>query len=471
MSEKKPVGHDLRSRLMRLPRKFFCGLIFWAGVTVVQAETTRLDFTLHKHENNRNAPTLLIIGGIQGDEPGGFNAASLLVTDYQIDSGNVWVVPNLNFESIVRRSRGVHGDMNRKFLALPKNDPEYETVNKVKKIIRDKQVDVILNLHDGSGYYRPRHEDGLHSPHRWGQSVIIDQSKVEKTAYGDLSGIAERVITRVNNNLLQAGHRYHLKNTRTREGDREMEKTLTYFAIRHNKAAFGIEASKSLNTESRAYYHLRVVESFMQEMGIRFRRAFTLQPAYVKQAIEKELYLSLFDKRLFLDMTDARSWLRYVPMQRRKPLQVEASNPLLAVIDSNQYYKVRYGNRGVANLHPEFMEFDDTLKYIPVLVDNHYQRVRPGERIRIQKQFMVLPQEGYRVNIIGFVHDGVEDEAGIFVSRDNIMNRFSIDKQASKYRVEFYRDGKFSGMILADFSEMVSDDTGADLAYYPSAID
>lgn len=463
------VGNG-RHRLMW----FYCGLmlclmtLFPAGA---MSATDNLDFTLHKQGASPTAPTLLIIGGIQGDEPGGFNAASLLVTDYQIDYGNVWVVPNLNFESIVHRSRGVHGDMNRKFLDLAEQDPEYETVQKIKSIIQNKQVDVVLNLHDGSGYYRPRHQDSLRGPHRWGQSLIIDQAELENARYGNLAETGERVIRRVNQRLVDREHRYHLKNTHTREGDREMEKTLTYFAIRNNKPAFGVEASKSLNTEFRAFYHLNVIEAFMQEMGFEYRRNFTLKPTYVKQAIEKELHLAMFDKRLFLDMTNARDWLRYVPMTSRQPLQVEASNPLLAVVGAGEHYKVRYGNRGVTNLHPEFMEFDDSLEYIPVLVDNRYRLVRPGDKIRVRHNFMVIPQAEYRVNIIGFVHDGVDDEAGVFVSHENFMPQFSIDRQARKFRVEVYRGDKFSGMILADFARPAVVDAGVDLAYYPRQAD
>ncbi len=54
-----------------------------------------LDFTLHKLGTD-DGPTMLIVGGIQGDEPGGFNAANLIVSQYRITKGSVWVVPNLN---------------------------------------------------------------------------------------------------------------------------------------------------------------------------------------------------------------------------------------------------------------------------------------------------------------------------------------------------------------------------------------
>jgi len=99
-----------------------------------------LEFSLHKNEGQLPGPTVLIVGGIQGDEPGGFNAASLLATHYRIERGRLWVVPNLNFDSIVRRSRGLNGDMNRKFPEISPQDPDYPAVERIKQIIIDKNV-------------------------------------------------------------------------------------------------------------------------------------------------------------------------------------------------------------------------------------------------------------------------------------------------------------------------------------------
>ena len=160
-----------------------------------------LQFSLHKIESNVPGPTLLVIGGIQGDEPGGFTAASMLVTDYKIQKGNIWVVPNLNFESIIRRSRGIHGDMNRKFKTLSKKDPEFDEVQKIKKIILSDEVDVVLNLHDGSGFYKKTYINKMHNPNRWGQSIIIDQENMDASEFGNLSEIANNVQKHINNAL------------------------------------------------------------------------------------------------------------------------------------------------------------------------------------------------------------------------------------------------------------------------------
>ena len=236
---------------------------------------TIMDFDLIKKGTDDNN-TLLVIGGIQGDEPGGFMSASILSTHYEITKGSVWIVPNLNFHSIIERSRGPYGDMNRKFAYLSKDDPEYETVQRIKNYIKNEKVKLIVNLNNGSGYYRPKYEDPLHSSHRWGQCSIIDQSEVNVSKYGNLQEISSSVVNYVNSHLLKKEDVYHLHNTRTVEGDKEMEKTLTYFAINNGKAAFGNEASKSLDTHQRVYYHLLALEKYMDIMGIEYKRKFNL---------------------------------------------------------------------------------------------------------------------------------------------------------------------------------------------------
>lgn len=147
------------------------------------------------------------------------------------------VIPNLNFPSIIKRSRGLHGDMNRKFAALRENDPEYATVRRLQSIITRPEIDLVLNLHDGSGFYRPAWESPTHNPGRWGQSVIIDQEELPGAAFGRLGENARAVTEEVNARLLAAAHALHVRNTRTGDGDTEMAKSLTWFALNHGKAA------------------------------------------------------------------------------------------------------------------------------------------------------------------------------------------------------------------------------------------
>ena len=417
-------------------------------VALFATQVYSLDFSLIKKESEISEPTLLIIGGIQGDEPGGFNAAAILSTRYTIKSGNVWIVPNLNFYSIIKRSRGPYGDMNRKFAALNKNDPEYEAVQRIKSIITDDQVDLILNLHDGSGFYRPEYVDKQHSPHRWGQSCIIDQETMKAPQYGNLKSIADFITNRVNGALLKEEHRFHVHNTKTREGDKEMEKTLTYYAINNGKPAFANEGSKEFSTQYRVYYHLLAVEAYMDYMGIEYERHFPLTPDGIKTVINDEYQVTLFEK-ITLPTKGIRNTLKYIPTDKEKTL-FSSDNPLICAVKEGNSYKIHYGNRSIASLSPQFFIYDDSLESVEVEIDGDKEAVVPGAIISVDKYFKILSKDGYRVNVIGY-SNSKKIETGIKIYKKRMPKRFSVDKEGTIFRVEVYKGKKFSAMFLVKF--------------------
>lgn len=406
------------------------------------------DFDLIKKgvENNN---TLLVVGGIQGDEPGGFLSASLLATHYEITKGSVWIVPNLNFYSIIKRSRGPYGDMNRKFAELSSSDPEYKIVQRIKNYIKDDRVKLVVNLHDGSGFYRPKYIDKLHSPHRWGQCTIVDQENID-AKYGNLKEISSQVVGYVNNHLMKDEHKYYVHNTRTNEGDKEMEKSLTYFAINNSKAAFGNEASKSLNTHQRVYYHLLALEKFMQIMGIEYKRKFNMNSNGVYAAINNDIYISMYGDKIKLPLSKIRNYLRYFPIKKDQEVEFRASNPLLTIVKKGNEYTIQYGNRRLSRLKADYIEHDEIRPQVEFLVDGKQKNVMFGDIIEVDNKFLVKNDEQYRVNVIGFTNER-KKETDIDIKKNQIAKRFSVDKNGYIYRVEYYKKDKFAGMILVKF--------------------
>ena len=421
-------------------------LLFFS--TILSANN-HFDFNLIKKGQDNNN-TLLVIGGIQGDEPGGFISASLLATHYEITKGSVWIVPNLNFYSIIKRSRGPYGDMNRKFAHLSKNDPEYDTVQRIKAYIKDERVKLVVNLHDGSGFFRPTYEDKLHSPSRWGQCSIIDQKNIDIPAYGDLEKISSQVVSYVNSNLLDQEHKYHVHNTKTKEGDKEMEKTLTYFAINNGKAAFGNEASKSLATHQRAYYHLLALEKYMDVMGIEYKRKFSLSSKGVYAAINNDIYISMYDEKIKLPLSRIRGFLKYFPIKKDEVVDFKASNPLLAIVKKGNIYTIHYGNRRLSKLKADYQDYDEKNCKVKLLVDGVPKDVEFGTIVDVSKDFLVKYDENFRVNVIGYTNKR-KKETDVNIKKHQIAKRFSVDKGGEIYRIEYYNDKKFAGMVLVKF--------------------
>lgn len=429
---------------------FFCCL--WAR-PLAAAPVPPLDFTLTRL-GDASGPVALVVGGIQGDEPGGFSAATLLTTHYTIRSGGLWVVPNLNFPSIIKRSRGLYGDMNRKFARLDDRDPEYGTVRRIQDLIRHPRVVLVLNLHDGSGYYRPVYEDRLRNAARWGQSVIIDQERLPGVFMGDLAREAQEAAAAANKGLLDPAHRLHVHNTRTAEGDREMEKSLSYYAVRQGKAAFGLEASKEFPVELRAYYHLCMVESLLRQAGVAFTRGFELSPEGVRGALLENLGVSFADNRIFLPLEDVRPTINYLPLPKEAQATAVPSKPIMAVLpcerDDGQYC-VHYGNRMITLIRPEWREVDTSLSGVRARVDGKDVDVPFGRVLDVRAELLVQPQEGVRVNAIG-VDSGEKDESGQTLRRKDFLPRFSVDRQGRIFRVEVYRGQRCSGMFLVRFA-------------------
>lgn len=420
---------------------------------LLPAQLFAFDFTLHQQQGAKSGPTLLVIAGIQGDEPGGFNAAALLATRYQIETGNLWVVPNLNFPSIIERTRGLYGDMNRKFETLPVSDPEYHLVTRIKKIITDPKVDLVLNLHDGSGFYSPTHIDKAHNPERWGQCLIIDQTKLAGVPFGQLEQISSAAIAQINRQTLDREHHFNLKNTRTNVTETDMKQSLTYFAVRRDKPAFGIEVSKNFPTHLRTYYHLAALEAYMQQIGVEFSRDFPLTPDGVNRALRENILLSFGDGRIQLELNNLRPTLKYFPLPKAKKLQFQSNNPLVTVAPYRNRYRIHYGNNRLSFLKPEYFEYDDSLAAVEMLVDGSPVRVPFGSQISVAKDFLVQIPDGYRVNVIGFRKSGQKNESGIKIKQRQIAKNFSIDKSGQIFRVEVYRQNRFNGMVLVDFSK------------------
>jgi hypothetical protein len=418
----------------------------------VNLDEFKFDFIKKGIQDNN---TFLIVGGIQGDEPGGFMAASLFSTHYKIVKGSVWVVPNLNFYSIIKRSRGPYGDMNRKFAKLSKKDPEYKILQRIKKYIKAPEVSLVLNLHDGSGFYRFEYINKNHQPLKWGQSLVIDQEILPNVKkYANTYDISEKVINHINKHLINKEHKYRTKNTHTRfkktHEETEMAKTLTYYAVTHGKSAFGHETSKSLTVSQRVYYKLLAIEKYMDIMGIEYKRNFPLTVKGIKKALNDDISIKFNGTNINLPLKDIRNIQKYFPINKDGIIKYLPSNPLIKIIKTNNIYTIYYGNRRLTKLQADYtkhLNFNTSIKFI---IDNKKKDVKFGDTIEVSKSFLIKQNNKFRVNVIGYRSPtGVETE--IFIRKNEFIQKYSIEKKGNLFRIEFYKDNKFVGMILVKF--------------------
>jgi len=243
---------------------------------IIYFENTDYELHVYKIQGEQPGKTLMIIGGIH-NEPGGYLAADLYV-DVALQKGNLIVVPRANFPSVVSNNRWINGDMNRQFTPDSKKAPNGTYEDKVVEVLKKlmSESDVLLNLHEGSGFYRPEWISNQKNPTRWGQSVIADDDEFTSPKDGrgiPLKSRAIRIMDLVNARIAEPEHRFHFNNTRTAYKDSphpEMRGSATFFALTQlGVESYGVETSKEIEPlDIKVKYQSLVVNAFMDDLGI-----------------------------------------------------------------------------------------------------------------------------------------------------------------------------------------------------------
>jgi hypothetical protein len=424
---------------------------------VVQMLVWGSPFQFIKKDGSRIKPTLLVIGGIHGNEPGGYFAPAFLAQYYTVTEGNLWIVPDLNRPSMVANARGINGDMNRKFNTIDSKDPDLDAVKEIKKIITNPQVDLILNLHDGHGFYRKNYENTIFNPKAWGQTCVIDQQKLGVThPYGNLDEIAEKVSQELNNELTTNTHQFGIRNTNTRFDDEAMRRSLTYFAITHNKPAFAIETSKNIaELHYKVFYQLRAIESYMRIMGIVFSRSFELTPEEIQKRLSDYGTVRINDTMTF-ELNNIKKTLNFIPLSEDENTFV-FSHPLGNTKMTSKGTEISIGNQKISILKSENTPKCNHSDLIDIRVDGTMRAVSLGEIVDIDKQFTIVNNDPkVRVNVIGFSRETLKNEKNIEITRDNLDSKYALDTTSRAYRVEFYEGEKFCGALVVKFPTIPS---------------
>lgn len=342
--------------------------------------------------------------------------------------------------------------MNRKFSNLKQDDPDYSIVEEIKKIILRPEIGLILNLHDGHGFYRKVYQNTIFNPNAWGQTCVIDQTNLDgEHPFGDLGEIATQVSRQVNGDLIEDHHLFDVRNTNTRFDDEAMQHSLTYFAVTNNKPAFAIETSKNLPTlHHKVYYQLRAIECYMTFMGIKFKRDFDLTPEVIQTILEENGMVTINDNISF-NLNDLKNDLSFIPLESEGNTIV-FSHPLGSSINKQGKYDLYVGNKLITTLSPSIHEKAVCDSNIMLEVDGILKPVKFATDFFVNADFKVkIEKSDVRVNVIGFTPKGGGNEAGHLIRLENLDPSFSVDRQHKIFRVEFYRGNRFCGLVLVHF--------------------
>lgn len=444
---------------------------------------------------------MLIIGGIQGNEPGGYLAADLYV-EMSLKKGNLIVVPRANFQSILRNVRGINGDMNRKFASVDRRDRDGTIIEKLKGLI--KESDFLLNLHDGSGFYSEKWESNSRNPKRYGQSIIADCETFFSKKYNtlfDLGNIARNVCAKVNSEIKNRKHLFRFNNHRTFSTDTkhaEQRKSATYFAVKQQEIpAFGIETSKNiLSPIQRVRYQSMVINAFMEEFGIVPEHPSIALPdplmKYIIASVNSSPPTVVYNgKKLYIEKGDTVNIIHaeanyergltaniigvgsYNDIKRKLVINKEAD---IIVKKDN----LKCGKVSIAFKRPlkKKTAKKAEIKYLILQVNGKKMALSPGEHrevnrgdILVVKDLITFPAEDkkFKVNFKGFVgnklfNDGEDRGYRINTARD-LMLRYSKNLKGKIYNIAVSKNGKSITKFFVDIIDRPAKNIGNSKVY------
>ena len=486
-------------------KKFITILFFWLFLLCSQTSAGQKTHTvffegeeneLHVYRIKGGQPgkTLLIIGGIQGDEPGGYLAADFYA-DFLLEKGNLIVVPRANFPSILKMERQINQDMNRKFLDDEISNYETKVVGVLKKLICES--DCFLNLHEGSGFYSHNWENEEKNPGKFGQSIIIDDSALQRTGSGgliNLEEIAGLVVDKINTYIDNKNHFFHVNNHRTNHADsihKEQLRSATYYAYNTCKIpAFGIESAKILPLEQKVKQHIHAINGFMEVMDIVPKNP----NIDLKKPEMQYMIISVNDstpvviekmQRLKINKGDTIK-VHDIIANYERGLSVDViglgnkfndmKNELIVNVSTRIEVKKDFYKCGSVFIDIDSQGSTESKKFVvtetgevsilkykfkindkPLLVDNQsHVKVRMGDRLMIEDIVSgAVDPSKYIVNFKGFIgnsdnNTGEDRGYVIHISEGSLMKRYSVQNKGECYHVVTTLDGKEMGKIFID---------------------
>jgi len=416
--------------------------------------------------------TVFVLGGIQGDEPGGFLSADLY-PNLVLDRGNLIVIPRANFHSIIKNNRGINGDMNRRFDSRTSDDIDDQIVEIIKNLMAES--DLFLNLHDGWGFYSDIYIDENRNPHRFGQSLIADTDiYITERDTLFLEQMANTVLEQVNRRIENPNHHLHFMNTRTLEINTqfpEQKKSATCFALTtFGIPAFGIESSKNLESlDLKIRYHNYVINEYLKLFGVEPEH-----PAIIYEP-PKLIYLLVSVNDNVPRVIDNRNTIKLIKGDQIKVTHIESnytrglSCDILEVGDEQDFQKklvinqptriiVRKDNRIIGEVTLEVSTVNSQLFSYIIDVNGRKQALLDGQTLHVKRKDKMtilnvlhdqLSPEHYKVNLKGYVPPGNYNDGE---DRNYLINIGSLNWK--KYSL--HGDGKVYPLVVVKNGEELS---------------
>lgn len=121
----------------------------------------RWETMMQVRHSGRQGSTVMVLGGVHGNEPSGWLAAEELLS-WEPTFGSLIVVPRANIlpTYAMERTFDYLGDLNRMYPGDPNGWPMERMAASIVDVAREFNVEVLLDMHESWGFYVERIQNG-----------------------------------------------------------------------------------------------------------------------------------------------------------------------------------------------------------------------------------------------------------------------------------------------------------------------
>lgn len=219
------------------------------GAPRLLAEGTPYATPYYDHDSGKPGPTVVVVGGMHGNEPAGFRAAQQLA-GLVPKKGRLIVIPQANKLAVEAGTRtGSHpGDLNRVFPKSKTGSTGSVLAKSIWNLMLAVQPDYLFDLHEGYDFHKLNKESV-------GQSIIY-------YPVGDGATVAKAMQAAVNRGIANKNHRFSLLKYPVK-GSLARAAGLVL-----GTRAMILETSRKQPLDTRVQQHVTMVRAALEKLGM-----------------------------------------------------------------------------------------------------------------------------------------------------------------------------------------------------------
>jgi hypothetical protein len=227
---------------------------------------------LYIFTSGRPGKTTLVLGGVHGNEPGGWLAADWIAANRRPENGALLVIPRANRAAInlFQRTTESLADLNRSYPGFTDGRPMERMAAEIAATIGEFHVDLVHDMHESWSFYRDRTTNG---------TAFIGQTVATR---GDAGwAFANTVVDRVNANVLYEHEIFFSREPGRQPQDANLPRQQDLPPPGRGTSSLGlnqtfpdlitllVEMGQQQSLDRRIALHVQVLDEALRELGIK----------------------------------------------------------------------------------------------------------------------------------------------------------------------------------------------------------